>query len=160
MIISTSSPSFHYRRGAPSFLFRLPRVLVTGFIATLGLYGQGSLTPPPGTPAPTMKTLDQVEARTIVNAVNTPGDGANTYIISAPGSYYLTGNIIGAPGKHGISVLASNVTLDLNGFALISGGGATRGVNTTTPVSNFSVRNGNVRGWTDGGVRAEFAVTM
>ena len=42
-----------------------------------------------------MKTLDQVEARIIVNATNTPGDGTNSYIISAPGSYYLTGNIAG-----------------------------------------------------------------
>jgi parallel beta-helix repeat protein len=108
-----------------------------------------------------MKTLDQVEARTIVNAANTPGDATNTYIISAPGSYYLAGNITGAAGKHGISIRAHNVTLDLNGFALISGGAeVTRGVDTLIPIVNFSIRNGSVRGWTDGGVRAEFAVTL
>jgi parallel beta-helix repeat protein len=125
-------------------------------------FAQGSLTPPPGAPAPTMKTLDQIEARTIVNATNTPGDATNTFIIRTPGSYYLTGNITGASGKHGISVLASNVTLDLNGFALIGtgAGGATRGVTTTTAIVNFSIRNGNVRGWSGGGVWAGAAVTL
>ena len=51
-----------------------------------------------------MKRLDEIEARTIVNAANTPGNGTNTFIINAPGSYYLTGNLTGAAGKHGISI--------------------------------------------------------
>ena len=106
-----------------------------------------------------MKSLDQVEARTIVNAANTPGDGANTFIISAPGSYYLTGNITGAPGKHGISIQADNVTLDLNGFALISGGGTFRGVNVPAVQKNLCVRNGTVQGWADGGVRTDLATS-
>ena len=62
-----------------------------------------------------MKTLDQVEARTIINAANTPGDANNTFIISQAGSYYLTGNITGESGKNGISIQAEDVTLDLNG---------------------------------------------
>jgi parallel beta-helix repeat protein len=120
-------------------------------------FAQGSLTPP-GTPAPTMKTLDQVEARTIVNAANTPGDATNTFIISQPGSYYLTGNITGASGKHGISIQADGVTLDLNGFVLLSGGsGTVRGVNVPAAQTNFFVRNGTVRGWTDGGIRTDLS---
>ena len=46
---------------------------------------QGSLTPP-GAPAATMKSLDQVEARTAIT--NT----SSLVIISQPGSYYLTQN--------------------------------------------------------------------
>jgi hypothetical protein len=127
---------------------------------TTHAFSQGSLTPP-AAPTPTMKTLDQIEARTIVNAANTPGNATNTFIISQPGSYYFTGNITGASGKHGISIQADDVTLDLNGFALISGGGgAFRGVNVPAAQTNFCVRNGSVRGWTGGGVQAAAAVTL
>ena len=55
-------------------------------------FGQGSLTPP-GAPAPTMKTLSQIEPRIIINAAGTPGDSSNLFNITQPGSYYLTTNI-------------------------------------------------------------------
>lgn len=127
------------------------------FAALSPIFGQGNLTPP-GAPAPTMKTLDQVEARVIVNAANTPGDATNTFIIRQPGSYYLAGNITGASGKHGISVQADDVTLDLNGFVLKAGGGGNfRGIDVPANRSNLAVRNGTIRGWTDGGIRAEAA---
>ena len=47
-------------------------------------HAQGSLTPP-GAPAPSMKSLDQIEARTPIDAAHTPGDANNQFIISAPG---------------------------------------------------------------------------
>jgi hypothetical protein len=77
----------------------------------LSAFAQGPLTPP-GPPAPTMKTLDQVEART-------PITNATGATISAPGSYYLTTNITVATGN-AITITSDNVTLDLNGFSLIS----------------------------------------
>src|SRR3954468_6434409 len=80
--------------------------------------GQGSLTPP-GLPAPLFKTLQQVEPRTEINATNTPGDASSIFRITAPGSYYLSGNITGVSPKGGIVIASNDVTVDLNGFAVI-----------------------------------------
>lgn len=91
-----------------------------------------------------MKTLDQVEARIIINATNTPGDASNQFIISAPGSYFLTGNITGVSGKNGILITASSVTIDLNGFALIGSGLAGIAAGSSGPV-NITVRNGSIQ---------------
>jgi hypothetical protein len=107
----------------------------------VSIFAQGSLTPP-GAPAPTMKTLNQVEPRTIINATNTPGNGTNQFIISAPGSYYLTGNITGVSGKNCILINTSDVTLDLNGFS-ITGAGLV-GIKDGGSAVNITVRNGTI----------------
>ena len=94
-----------------------------------------------------MKTADQIEPRTIVNAVNTPGNGTSLFIISQPGSYYLTTNLVGVSGKNGIEILANNVTLDLNGFALLGVSGSVSGIDIPSAQTNVVVRNGTVNGW-------------
>jgi hypothetical protein len=45
----------------------------------------GPLTPPAGPIAATMKTISEVEPRTAINAVNTPGDANSLYKITQPG---------------------------------------------------------------------------
>lgn len=108
------------------------------------LCGQGPLTPP-GAPAPTMKTLDQIEARTPISSL--PFD------ISVSGSYYLTKNLTGAVGNNGITVTANDVTIDLNGFALRGVAGSLYGI-AVGNIKNLSVRNGTVRDWGNSGIAA------
>jgi hypothetical protein len=90
--------------------------LVFSFCLTSSVFPQGSLTPP-AAPAPTMKTLDQIEPRTRI-----PG-GTSGFTITASGSYYLSGNLSIASGD-AVTINASNVTLDLGGFEVASTGGA------------------------------------
>jgi hypothetical protein len=115
------------------------------------LRAQGSLTPP-GAPAPTMKSLDQIEPRTPVDATHTPGTPDQQFTISQPGSYYLTGNITAVSGVvFGILIQANDVTLDLNGFAM-TGLGNDDGivVNVTGVARNIVIRNGTLRNWAIG----------
>ena len=107
---------------------------------------QGSLTPS-GPPGPTMKSLDQIEPRTIVNAANTPGDSGDSFIISQPGSYYLTTNLVGVSGESGIEITANNVMLDLNGFTVQGGSVGVNGIYIPNACTNITVRNGTVSGW-------------
>ena len=78
--------------------------------------------------------------------------------ITAEGSYYLTANLIATGSTAGITISADNVTLDLNGFALVGGGsGNVTGINVPAAQKNILIRNGTVRGWTNGGINASNA---
>lgn len=122
--------------------------------STVNVSLAGPLTPPPGPVAPTHKTLTQVEPRTPINATNTPGDAASSFIISQPGSYYLTGNILAESGKEGIRIQANNVTLDLEGFSLIGNNLGTKGISMPNFRLGVVIRNGIVSEWASDGIAA------
>lgn len=120
------------------------------FLLTTALLYAGPLNPPPGPVASTYKTLTEVEPRIAINAANTPGDADSLFKITQPGSYYLTGNITGVAGKHGIEIVASGVTLDLNGFSIEGVSGSLDGIRTNNTQFEVTIRNGNVRNFQDG----------
>lgn len=115
----------------------------------------GPLDPPAGPVASTGKVLGEIEPRIAVNAVNTPGDTDSVFKITQPGSYYLTGDVVGTSGKGGIEIGANNVTIDLNGFTM-RGAANTRSAISPTPgvvVVRTTIRNGSIVGWTFSGVQ-------
>jgi parallel beta-helix repeat protein len=100
------------------------------------IHAQGSLTPP-GAPGETMKTLDQVEARTLIDTPHTT--------IDQPGSYYLATNLVANSPAGVISITADNVSLDLNGFSIIGGPSNGNGISISTAADNVQVFNGTIR---------------
>jgi hypothetical protein len=114
-------------------------VLCAILYAAQSASAQGSLTPP-GAPAPTMLTLSQVEPRT-------PITNTTAVTISASGSYYLTANITVTTGN-AISINASGVTLDLNGFTIASTSASPsgNGILLAPELPDITILNGHITG--------------
>ena len=93
-------------------------------------HAQGSLTPP-GAPAPTMKTLAQVEPRIPIDS--------QPYTISSKGSYYVTTNLSGV-----LTISADQVTLDLMGYTLRSSSGDA--ISIPANQQDLVVKNGIISG--------------
>lgn len=124
--------------------------LFSSFFLLPSAFPQGSLTPP-GPPAPTMKSLDQIASTGIaLNSTNTPGDSNDEFVISAPGGYFLTANL--DVGKsNGIDVTVPGVTIDLNGFRIdrASGSGGD-GIDIESAALGCIVKNGSIDGFDNG----------
>lgn len=125
-------------------------ILLAALLSSSQTFAQGSLTPPPGPPVASMKTLDQIEPRIDLATVAT--DANNRFVISQPGCYYLSSNIA-ATGKNGIAIHVDNVSIDLGGFSLIGDGTANRqGIFSSVAVKNIRVSRGTIRGFAGSGI--------
>ncbi len=117
-------------------------VVLALFAGASSAFAQGSLTPP-GAPGQTMKSLAQIEPRTVI-----PG-GTTSYNIAAPGSYVLGGNLTIAEGT-AIVFNSGNATLDLNGFTISSTPDSPygRAITLAPNISNIRITNGHIAGST------------
>ena len=131
-------------------------IAVVAVLATVTPTFAGDLDPPGGVVSETMKTLVEVEPRTIVNAENTPGDADSVFRIASSGSYYLQGNITVITGESCIEIAADDVTLDLMGFEIRGfDAGTLSGIRVPSGARNILIRNGTIQGFGDYGI--EFA---
>ena len=135
----------------------VPFAVLASAVAT---FAQGPLTPPPGAPAPLMKSLDQVEARTplVAGQAGVTVSPTGEITITARGSYYLTGNLTTTGTTSAINVGPHTVTLDLNGFTISRTTGTetgTAGILILGAIGQkVMIRNGFIVG---GGISAGFA---
>lgn len=118
------------------------------FCTPLVVCGQGALEPPAGPPAPVMKSLSQIEPRADLSKL--AGDTNYHALITQPGAYYLTENLL-VTKAHGIDVRAAGVTIDLNGFEIRrAGGSGGNGIEIDTSSDRCTIRNGSIRGFQNG----------
>ncbi|MEL7472369.1 MAG: right-handed parallel beta-helix repeat-containing protein [Planctomycetota bacterium] len=103
----------------------------------------GPLTPPPGPVNSTSLPLAEAEPRTPISVANTPGDADAVFVISTPGSYFLTSNIAADTGRSAIKVAASRVTIDLRGFLVSGVPGSVHGVSIATG-GDIRIQNGHL----------------
>lgn len=119
-------------------------IFALSLITVASAWAQGPLVPP-GPPAPTMRTLEEMEPRIPIDSVPVS--------ITQPGSYYLTGNVELPSGTgSAIAIQSDGVTLDLMGFTI--SGGAQFGIRVQPPTDDafedITIRNGTINGFGTG----------
>lgn len=98
--------------------------------------------------------IEIVEARTPLDELDADGDGSLT--ISEPGSYYLRDTLVVTKNYgDGITIDVDNVTIDLNGYAIIAGTQSTDdGITVRGTHNNIVIKNGTVSGFGGDGIYA------
>ncbi len=87
---------------------------IAAFVCSSAAVAQPSLTPPPGPVGESGRFGTRIE----LSQTTAPGDANSVFRIAQPGSYVLTGNLDVPAGEIGIEIASSDVTIDLNGYAI------------------------------------------
>ena len=140
------------RNGLLKFFF----ILLTVPAPKAGADG-ANLAPPPeamsnGVPVASMKTLNQIEPRTLILSL--------PFKVDAPGSYYLVKPLLCTSAVNGVEIDVGEVKIDLNGFSLAGNTNSGSGIKVTAPCENVTIRNGIIRGWGQFGVMATNAAHL
>ncbi|MEO0483546.1 MAG: right-handed parallel beta-helix repeat-containing protein [Planctomycetota bacterium] len=135
----------------------LRAAVVLASVSLTAITHAGPLAPPAGAPAPTDTALRNTDPRTPINDATAPPSAFANHVISSPGTYYLTADIVADQNKTGIQIDAVGVTLDLNGFALIGlGPSTTVSLNGIAPADGTVIRNGQIRDFTSYAIEGNF----
>ena len=94
------------------------------------------------------------QARVLTGGITSTDNPGFPVEIDQPGSYRLTSDLTVPSGYFGFVVHADNVTLDLNGFTVFGGGGATADGLALYTQKNIEIRNGTVREFSRTGIVA------
>ena len=115
-------------------------VLALAGLVAFSVMGYAGSLAPSAPPAPTMKTLDEVEPRVPIHASDLP------LTITESNSYYLVEDInFTSTANHGITIECNDVTIDLMGYTLK---GPDSGIQSGIYMygrTNVEIRNGTVR---------------
>lgn len=108
---------------------------------------------PPGSQVTRMKTLNQIEPRSVISSI--------PFTITNSGSYYLTQNLTGdVTTTNGIIIAVGDVTLDLGGFVISGTTNGSYGISLAgSSYRNITIRNGVVRGWGQAGLYLQDGVS-
>src|SRR5258707_2140222 len=72
------------------------------------------------------------------------------FTITKAGTYVLDGNLtLSGTGLYAVTVDASNVVIDLNGFTLKNGTGTNNGILTTSAAMNVTIQDGTITGFSN-----------
>jgi hypothetical protein len=135
-----------WANAALALLVAAAALAVVGLLASRAL---GGPLEPPGAPVPTRPLL---EPRVPIAQPSSSADFP--IVISQPGSYYLASDITGVAGKVGISITASQVELDLNGFHIIGVPGSTNGIGVPDFEDGLRIHGGVITKWGGTGIDA------
>ncbi len=110
----------------------------------------GTLAPPAGPVAPTMRTLEQINPGVPISQVAPGPDSA--HLITQAGRYYLDQDVVGGMLQNGIRIdnPGGPVVIDGNGFSVIAGPDPLDGIRCDLPTDAVRLSNMFIKGWSNG----------